>query len=221
MKAQTLSNNIFLESINNFQKSSAASVSKDKFSNYSRKFKKNSSFFIPLIIFIVIILVVVFGFLRRDSSSSNAQISESSSDSLQTPIAQADINKTFTFKVENSEGDDVNVGYIVDSAELRDSIVIRGQVANAVPGRDFLIVNLRLKNDTQSPVDFNARDYIRFIIGESDEKFAPDIHNDPVTIQPISTKNTRVGIPVDEGEENLKIQVGEISGKKEVIEIKF
>lgn len=66
----------------------------------------------------------------------------------------------------------------------------------------------------------NTRDYVRLIIdGNQEEKLAPDIHNDPVEIQAISTKQTRLGFAIDDNDKSLALQVGEIDGEKEVIEL--
>lgn len=106
---------------------------------------------------------------------------------------------------------------VLTSAELQDEIVIKGQKANAVKGKEFLIINLKLTNNYSKTIQINTRDYIRLSVNKSDEKLAADIHNDPVEVQAISTKYTRLGFPIDETDKNLTLYVGEINGKKESI----
>lgn len=110
---------------------------------------------------------------------------------------------------------------MLKNIELRDVIIYRGQVAPAVAGRVFVIVNLEITNDSPYAVKMNVKDYFRLIVDDKQQKFAPDIHNDPVTIQAISTKATRVGFPIDDTFKNLKLQVGEISGKKEIVNLRL
>ena len=51
------------------------------------------------------------------------------------------------------------------------------------------------------------------------ELLAPDTHNDPVEIQAISTKFTRVGFIINDSDKDLVLHVGEIQGDKEKIEL--
>jgi len=112
--------------------------------------------------------------------------------------------------------------YLIENAELRDEIIVKGQKATAIKGRDFLILTLKLQNDLDDSIEVSTKDYLRLSVnGNEDEWLAPDIHNDPVEVQAISVKNTRLGFPVNENDTNLVLQVGEINGEKEKVEINF
>ena len=105
-------------------------------------------------------------------------------------------------------------------AELRKEILIKGQKATAIKGRIFLIINLKIVNTLKQGINVNARDYMRLTVnGNSNELLAPDIHNDPVEVQAISTKHTRVGFAINDNEKNYVLQVGEIDGGKESIKL--
>lgn len=117
----------------------------------------------------------------------------------------------------NEEGLKISV---VD-AELRDSIILKGQKANAVEGRKFLIVNLKITNNDEKRVKLDTRDYVRLSVNGSEEKLAPSIHNDPVESQPISNQVTRVGFSVNESDSQFKLFIGEISKEKQEVELNF
>ena len=67
----------------------------------------------------------------------------------------------------------------------------------------------------------NTRDYVRLTVNNGSEWLAPDIHNDPVEIQAISTKYTRIGFPISDTDKKLKLQIGEINGDKEIVDLKL
>jgi hypothetical protein len=186
----------------------------------NRNFKRNKSFFIPLAVFLVL-LIIGIGFLLKNATSGNNSLGNSDSRiELKKALATQPINKTFAFPLKDAAGKEVSkIQYIVEKAELRDEIIVKGQRATSVKGRTFLIIPVKIKNTYNQPVEINARDYIRLSINGSNENLAPDIHNDPVEVQAISTKMTRVGFPVDDTAKNMTIYVGEINGKKETIRL--
>ena len=125
-------------------------------------------------------------------------------------------------KLKDEKGKEISkVKFLVENAELRDEIVVKGQKATSVKGRTFFIVNIKITNEHNSAIQINTRDYMRLSLGDSNEWFAPDIHNDPVEVQAISTKPTRIGFPIDDVRSKFKVQVGEIKENKEVIELEF
>jgi hypothetical protein len=48
---------------------------------------------------------------------------------------------------------------------------------------------------------------------------APEIHNDPVEVQALSTKYTRLAFPIDDTYKDLTLYVGEINGHKDAIKL--
>lgn len=191
----------------------------DRFGNGTLKFNKSSLIKWGVITIIAsVILVGGFRYMNDTPSRSNE-----SSDRVQVKGAKATqaINREFSFPLRDSQGEEISeLKYLVESVELRDEILVQGQKATAIQGRIFLIVTLKLSNEYTQAIEMDTRDYVRLSVnGNQDEWMAPDIHNDPVEVQAISTKYTRVGFAINESDENLLLRVGEIRGDKEIIEL--
>ena len=111
---------------------------------------------------------------------------------------------------------------MIEKAELREEIIIEGQKASAVEGRIFLILTVKATNEHNQAIEISTRDYVRASVnGNKEEWLAAGMHNDPVEVQAISTKYTRLGFPIDENDKNIVLRVGEIDGEKEEIDINF
>lgn len=213
---------------------SVGSSSKDTYSSsgstFNRKrvkrFFRNSNIF-PFIIVGIIILGILFlawdGISNRVSgSSATTSISSDKRVEIKPAKATQTLNKTLEFPLNDQTGKEVSkLKYEIQNVELRDEIVVKGERATAIKGRTFLIANLKITNSFDKSIQVNVKDYIRLIIGNSNDKLAPDIHNDPVDVQAISTKLTRVGFPINEGEKVLTLQVGEIKGAKQLIKLEL
>ncbi len=172
-----------------------------------------------LFIFLLIIgVILAVRFLFTDKPSN--QTSNTGEDNVLEAKEIQSLDREFIFPLNDGSEDVSEIKFFIDDVELREEIVVQGQKAVAVPGRIFLIVTLKVSNDFEQAITMNTRDYVRLIIdGKQDEKLAPDIHNDPVEIQAISTKQTRLGFAIDDDNKPLALQVGEIDGEKEVIEL--
>lgn len=188
--------------------------------NGDKKFKGKK--LLPLLL--VVIAVGIIGTIvvnNANSSQSSSPALLGASDKrvdVEKPTAQETLNKTFNFPLRDAAGKEVSkLKYEIQNAELRDEIIVKGQKATAVKGRTFLIINLKITNNYDKSIQLNSKDYIRLIVSGSPEKLAADIHNDPVDVQAISTKFTRLGFPIDDDQKSLTLQVGEISGKKETV----
>lgn len=189
-----------------------------------RRFFRNSSMLPFIIVGVVIVAILAFAwFNRSDGTSSGSPITAASSDKrveIKKPKAAQNINRTFEFPLKDQSGKEVSkLKYEVQTAELRDEIVVKGERATAIKGRTFLTVNLKITNSFDKNIQINVKDYIRLIVNNSNDKLAPDIHNDPVDVQAISTKLTRVGFPINDTDEIMTLQVGEITGTKQLIKL--
>lgn len=193
--------------------------SKVSLPNFKFNFNKKTGLQIIIPVVVVLVLgIVTFAVLKKGGSTQVAGVA--------TNIGQVKtvkVNREFNFPLTDEKGKKVGeFTYVIESAELRKQIIVKGQSATAIPGRTFLVLNLKLINNLKQGVTINTRDYVRFKInGNTTELFAADIHNDPVEAQAISTKNTRVGLAIDEVTSKIEILVGEIDGKKTTIPLEF
>lgn len=173
----------------------------------------------------IILGVVILSFLFKSSTGSSNFSKSRSDQQFALPPAKAtrQINQEFSFPLKNEKGEVISsIKYAIENAELRNQIIVKGQRATSVKGRTFLIVNIKIVNDFEKAIEINTKDYVRLSVGGNDkELLAPDIHNDPVTIQAISTKYSRIGFPINDIDKNLKLKVGEINGAKQTIDINF
>jgi hypothetical protein len=161
---------------------------------------------VALLVFIIVLTAII-----KNNTPSKVSAGPSSQVTLPSSTKK-DINRDFTVS---------NLKYTLVSGELTDQILVNGQKATAVSGKTFLIINIKLTNDSNNKATINTRDYIRLSTGSDSEWLAPDIHNDPVEVQPISTKYTRLGFPVDSNVKNFKVRVGEINGDKTTLDLTF
>ncbi len=206
-------------SFKNFNASSFSSNAKNLFSK-----KKLPRLLIPLLA-IVILVTIINSFFRSTSSTSSTVAGVNSSDrfEVKAPLKTVEINREFAFPIKDEKGKEISkFKYIFQNAELKDEIVVKGKRATAVKGRLFLIVNIKVVNDLDKGVQINSRDYVRLVVnGNEAEKIAADIHNDPIDAQAISTKTTRLGFAINETDKDFVLQVGEIKGQKESINLSF
>lgn len=185
--------------------------------------KKSSSikhifrFLLPIIFFSLIAFLIVEGITSKPSNVSTKSQADQRVN-VDAPLLTKSIKKSFTFSLQDQTGQDMGkFTYSIDSVELRDQIIIKNQEATAIQGKRFLVININLTNPGDNQISINARDYLRVMVDNSPEKFAPDLHSDPVDVQAISTKSTRLGLTIDDSVKNITLQVGEIAGKKENI----
>lgn len=174
---------------------------------------------------VIVILIGAYAIYSVTSSSRTEKtvLSNNTVISLGEPIGRAKIDREFSFPIKDAKGKKIDsFSYVLQDAELRDEIIVKGKRATAVEGRMFLIINLKITNGTQNGLQINTRDYVRLSVNnDTSEWLAAEIHNDPVEVQAISTKYTRIGFPIDKGDINYTIQVGEINGVKEQIKLDF
>lgn len=193
-------------------------LSRKKFNRFAKR-----STILPFAVVGVIFLIVAVALLRSTNQTNAVSVPTLAGDKrvdVDKPKAEQELNKVFNFPLKDQTGKEVSkFTYEVQTAELRDEIIVKGQKATAIKGRTFLILNLKITNNYDKNIQLNVKDFIRLTVAGSTEKLAPDIHNDPVDVQAISTKYTRVGFPINDTDKDLTIQVGEITGQKESIKL--
>lgn len=189
---------------------------------YSRNFQQiiKKPFIIPIVIAVLLVVGILVVALRT-AGNSNPVVGSSDSRVAILPAKNSQqLGKSFSFPLSDAEGKEVSkVKYEMVNAELRDEIIVKGERARSVKDRTFLVLNVKVTNNYDKAIQITSRDYVRLIINNSSEKVAADIHNDPIEVQPISTKTTRLAFPIDDKKQSLKLQIGEINGKKETIDL--
>lgn len=186
----------------------------------SPKFFSTNKLF-AIIFFGVLLIGVVYFIGALGTGLNKSSLTSNVKNDLAPPKATQEINKDFQFPLKDQKGEEISkLNFVVENAEVRDQIVVKGQRASAISGRDFLVLNLKITNDFKKTVQINTRDYLRLSVNNNEkELLAPEIHNDPVEVQATSTKYTRVAFAIDESAKSLKLRVGEIDKDKTVIDL--
>lgn len=171
------------------------------------------------VIVIFLLLIASFSIGRLTVLINNSPAADTLQKTPEYKIKQT-INKDFNFPLKDGQGKKIgNIKYNMQDAQLQNEIVIKGQKATAVKEKIFLIINLKITNNTNKGIQINTRDYVRLTVNNKNEMLAPEIHNDPVEVQAISTKYVRLGFPINISDKNLKLLVGEINNKKTAIDL--
>lgn len=174
---------------------------------------------------IVLVVVLIAGIISLLPDSKTTQATTTTTQTAVPAIATKEINKTVKFPLKDEKGKELGkFSYTIQNAQLQKQIIVQGRSATAIPGRVFLIFNLKINNELDKSMQLNSRDYIRITVeGANGEQLAADIHNDPVEVQAISTKYTRLGVAIDEAaaRKPITIRIGEIGGKKESFPVTF
>ena len=174
-----------------------------------------------LILVGAIVILGYIGYSLVYGTSTTSTEGENGRIKIADAIATTQIDREFSFPIKSDTGEDLSQFKIMlDKTELRDQIIVQGKRATSVEGRTFLIVDIEIKNEYNRAIEIDTRDFFRLTMnGNEGMMLAPDIHNDPVEVQAISTKLTRVGFPVNDSDKDFVLHVGEINGTKERIDL--
>lgn len=192
------------------------------YKNYLHKFSSSRTKFYTVTL--IVILVVLFALIKINPfQASSPQNTTSSRAGIKDALSTLPLNREFKFPLKDDKSETVGeIKYIIENAELRDEIIIKGKKAYAVNGKVFLVLNLKIVNDSNKNISMSTKDYTRLFVNNNEsEPLSPSIHNDPVVIDAISVKPTRIGFSISKSDKDLKIKVGEIKGEKTTLEIKF
>ncbi len=177
--------------------------------------------------YLIVAVIVILGFILlikfNPFTKSASVLPSTSKNSIREALATMALNNEFKFPLKDDKNETVGeIKYIIENAELRDEIVIKGRKASAVEGRVFLVLNLKIVNDSNKTISMTTKDYVRlFVNGNESEPLSPSIHNDPVVVDAISVKPTRIGFAINKSDKDIKIKVGEIKGEKTTIDLNF
>jgi hypothetical protein len=130
------------------------------------------------------------------------------------------INKTFFFPIYDSASAKVGeIIFTIKDVQRSKNIEIAGQKATAVGDRELVILNIELTNSQNIAALVNTRNYVRLKVNGQDKLLAPDFHGDPVDLQPQSTQEVRLAFSIAEIDTDLILQVGELTGPKDLIQL--
>jgi len=172
---------------------------------------------------LIVAIVVFIG--KKITSGSNNSVTQVASSALNsnrstsedkalatTPVGQ-------TIEIPTGRGDNT-ISYTIVDAEITKSIILQGERARAKEGKQFLILNLKLSNDSENRVQINTRDYVRLSVNGHDDRLPASVFNE-IEVQPISDQYTRIGFSVFEKDTDYKLYLGEITGEKTEIPVSF
>lgn len=176
-----------------------------------------------VIVVVILFLILAFGVNQLTQGSTVSPLTGDHHVQIDQPKATTTLNKSFTFPVMDQQGQKAGeLVYTIKSVELRDEVLIRGQKADAVSGKNFVVLRVQIQNKLNQSININARDYVRLSVDNKKNWLAPDIYNDPVQAQAIAIVYTQLGFTVDSNDtKNLVLQVGEINGPKQYITFSF
>jgi hypothetical protein len=189
--------------------------------------KKRIIFYGGIVVVVLITTLFIKNvFLSSGNGNKVSGVSINKNDqriSLPEAKATTNIHRDFAFPLKDNSGEQVSTfDYTITDALLQDHIVSKGKNYTTIKGRTILVLDLKITNHHDKAIQINTKDYVRLSVNNNNEELlAPDIHNDPVTVQATSTKYTRIGFPIYDTDTNLKLLVGEIGGDRQEVEIKF
>jgi len=160
-----------------------------------------------------LLLVVFVGgklIFKSNAGSPSAQVAGAA-------VTHQDLDTSIDIPIDKKS----SIKFQLTGADLQNQIILKGQKARAVEGKQFLILTVKLSNSQESRVKINSRDYVRLKAADSDDRLAPNIHNDPIEVQPISDQFTRLGFSVDSSEKHFTLFVGQISEDKTQVDLNF
>lgn len=129
-----------------------------------------------------------------------------------------ELDRNFSFPILDAQGEKVSeLIYKISEYELTKEVSVNGRNAVFTDDNILLIFDVEITNEANNAFNIVASDYLRLSINGEEKWIAAEINSDPVEVRPKSTKQTRIGFKILEGDSNLRLQVGEVDGEKEVI----
>ncbi len=162
------------------------------------------------IVFVIVALLAAFGLYTIFFGSSNIN---------SAPTKILPLKQTFSVVALTKDGKTTNGNFKVDvtGAYRADSILIQGSNVIARNGKDFLVINMELSNPYNLPLYNYPVDSFR-LIGVDGKKYAPTAHQGNVEVRPQATKTSNVGFIVPKEIKKFKVEVGQLTGDKVLLE---
>lgn len=164
---------------------------------------------------IFVVVKVIVG-ARNKNSNKNSGLTQGESKSS----VSVGINKNFEFLAIDASKTKVPVVFTLVSAERKEDITLKGESRKPSSGKDYLFLRVEIQNNKTERVAIASMDRIR-LKDDKGNLYAPDYHNGNVVVDPISTKKDLLAFAVDKKQKTFILQVGELDGEKQEIEVKF
>jgi hypothetical protein len=176
-----------------------------------------------LTLLLVLAVIVIIFLFNQKPAATPASVSPPPAfiANITTPTpALIILNKSYTFPIQDGQGTKVgDIQFVLKDVSRTKEIKIGNQTATAVTGRELLLLDIELTNSQNLAAIVNARNYVRLKINGTDKLQAPDFHGDPVDLQPQSTQTTRLAFSIADTDANLVLQVGELTGSKDIFQL--
>ncbi len=178
----------------------------------------------PKIVLIALAIVLVLGFAAFKIAEPNKAAGNGINGivSSENSSTKVNINRKFEVPIKNKDGSETGekLGITITDIEKTNEILIKNSPAKTKNGKIFLVINMEIQNDTKKQLTVKPVDMVR-LIGDDGRSYAPDVHNNEVSAEPVSLRKTRVGYVVDRSKNSFKLFVGEVRGQQEPIEVSF
>lgn len=186
----------------------------DKVKNFLTARKKIS------IVIAAVLVVAVLVSLR--ASSQGKGFVQGAAEQTSSDRKIVDINKSFEIPIKTKEGEETGekLNVKILTMEIAKEILIQGKPAKAKDGKAFLLITMEIENPTKRQLSVKPIDMVRMINADG-KGVAAEVHNNEVSSEPVSTKKTRIGYVINEGDTHFKFLIGEVRGVQEPIEVSF
>ncbi len=182
---------------------------------------KKTSFSAIFYVFMAILLMIASIYLLFIYKANKGAVLSAtvSSSRLDEPTARQEIHKSFQINVR---GNEEKILYTIQKAELRKSLIINNAQPTANEGNIFLVLYLKLVNDTRNQLQVNTDKTIFLRVNNKINALSPDITENIVSIPPLYFTYSRVVFVVKETERNflVEIQTGDTTKESLPLQLK-
>lgn len=161
------------------------------------------------IVFVIVALLAAFGLYTIFFGGSDTN----------TATKILPLKQSFEVVAKTKDGKNTNGNFKVDVTGTfkAESLLVQGQRVVARNGKEFLIVNMEVSNPYNVALYTYPVDTFR-LLGVDGKKYAPTAHQGNVEVRPQSTKTSNVGFIVPKGTKKFKVEIGELTGDKVLLE---
>ena len=138
------------------------------------------------------------------------------------PISQIiAIEKSYTYPIKDQDGNsNGDLELTIKNAEKTNMVTVQQQTITAPEGKMFLILSMQWNNKSNAEASVNSSNFFRYVATDN-LPYAPTFYNQNISILPISVGTDKVGFLIGSNEQSINVQVGEVSGSKEILKLDF